>query len=66
MPFLSEISGVYPPLHDLAIQEYHHDAVPLMEYYPSDPLYETLAIEPTPSLRGHTYVNIKNMSFPSL
>ncbi|ESW27302.1 hypothetical protein PHAVU_003G189900 [Phaseolus vulgaris] len=48
----SEISGVYPPLHDLAIQEYHHDAVPLMEYYPSDPLYETLAIEPTPSLRA--------------
>ncbi|XP_017419709.1 protein RKD1 [Vigna angularis] len=49
----SENSEVYPPpLQDLPIQEYHHDAVPLTEYYPSDPLYETLAIEPTPTLRA--------------
>ncbi|XP_027916083.1 protein RKD1-like [Vigna unguiculata] len=50
----SENSEVYPPppLHDLPIQDYPVDAVPLMEFYPSDPLYETLAIEPTPTLRA--------------
>ncbi|WVZ09760.1 hypothetical protein V8G54_014290 [Vigna mungo] len=49
----SENTEVYPPpLHDLPIQDCHHGAVPLTEYYPSDPLYETLAIEPTPTLRA--------------
>jgi len=66
MPFLSENGEVYPPLHDLPVQDYNYDVVPLMEYYPSVPLYETLALEPTPSLQGYIYVNTKNMSFSSL
>ncbi|TKY55088.1 RKD1 protein [Spatholobus suberectus] len=58
----SENGEVYPALdwpHDFPIQDHYLDAVPLMEYYPSDPLYETLAIEPTPSVRDYDFYDIK-------
>ncbi|XP_061346635.1 protein RKD2-like [Gastrolobium bilobum] len=44
----------YPALdwsNEFPIQDGYLDAVPLMECYPLDPLYETLAIEPTPSVQ---------------
>ncbi|RDX72001.1 Protein RKD1, partial [Mucuna pruriens] len=54
---------LYPALdywpHDFSIQDGYLDVVPLMEYYPSDPLYETLAIEPTPSMQDYDYYDIK-------
>ena len=62
MPFLSGNSEVYPSLdwpYDFPIQDYYIDAVPLMDYYPSDPLYETLTLattEPTQSVQGLLYI----------
>lgn len=49
------VGGGYPTMdwpYEFPIYDSHFDAVPLMEYcYLSDPLYETLSIEPTPSLK---------------
>lgn len=59
MPFLSGNSEVYPSLdwpYGFPIQDYYLDAVPLMDYYPSDPLYETLTTEPTQSVQGLLYI----------
>nr|KYP55542.1 hypothetical protein KK1_001754 [Cajanus cajan] len=62
MPFISGKGEVYPALdwaHDFPIQDYYFDAVPLMDYYPSDPLYETLSIEPTPTVQDYDFYDIK-------
>ncbi|KAL2645983.1 hypothetical protein AAZV13_05G024000 [Glycine max] len=62
MPFLSGNSEVYPSLdwpYDFPIQDYYIDAVPLMDYYPSDPLYETLTTEPTQSVQDYDFYDIK-------
>ncbi|CAJ1944088.1 unnamed protein product [Sphenostylis stenocarpa] len=63
MPFLRDNGELYLPLHDFPLQDYNLDAVPLMEYYPSDPLYETLAIDPTSSLRDTGYLVTADYDF---
>ncbi|KAK7388935.1 hypothetical protein VNO78_23763 [Psophocarpus tetragonolobus] len=57
----SENGAAYPAqdwTYDFPIQDQYLDAVPLMEFYPSDPLYETLSIEPTQSVRDYDFYDI--------